>query len=149
MVRLLGVFLFIIFGLLNRFLDALCGLQVKFSKSYCFDINLEDSFFEFEDKFLNMKVISHPFKYLGFLVGVPQKKEAIWEPLVCLNTKRLTTWKNIFVSLGGRVMLLNLILSVIHVFLFLHKMRIHFWQDVWKDKTPFYVSFRLLFLIFK
>lgn len=59
------------------------------------------------EEFLECKVESFPFKYLGLSVGANLNKENMWDTLVSLVTKRLASWRNIFVSLGGTVVLLN------------------------------------------
>lgn len=54
-----------------------------------------------------------PFKYLGLLEGENPKNEKTWDPQVSLVTKRLASRRNEFVSLGGGVVLLNLVLNSI------------------------------------
>lgn len=78
---------------------------------------------DLEVNFLNCKVDSFPFKYIGLTVGAYLKKEGIWYPLVNQVTKSLAYWKNSFVSLCGKVILVNLVINSILVF-FLSFMKI-------------------------
>ncbi|GKV26644.1 hypothetical protein SLEP1_g35909 [Rubroshorea leprosula] len=58
-----------------------------------------------------------PFKYLGIPVGGNHKRVAMWQPMVNSFKKKLTTWKGRFLSLGGRITLINSVLSSLPVFL--------------------------------
>jgi hypothetical protein len=67
-------------------------------------------------KFLNCKRGKFAFIYLGLPVGANPRKEATWDPVVAVLQKRLHSWHNRFVSLGGRVILINSVLAAIPVF---------------------------------
>lgn len=49
-------------------------------------------------------------------VGANLRKEGTCEPLVKVVSMRLASWRNRFVSLRGRVVMLNLIMNFIHFF---------------------------------
>lgn len=66
--------------------------------------------------FLHCRLETLPFKYLGLPVGDILSREVTWDPLVNLLAKRLNSWKRRFVSLGGRVVLLNSVFNAIHIF---------------------------------
>ncbi|KAK2438342.1 E3 ubiquitin-protein ligase UPL1 [Trifolium repens] len=79
--------------------------------------------------FLNCRVGSISFKYLGLSVGANIRRETTWVPLLNSLRKRLEGWANRFVSLGGRITLLNLVLNVIPIFyLFYLKIPIQVWK---------------------
>lgn len=64
-------------------------------------------------------------------MGANPKKGGIWDPLIKLVSRRLVTWRNRFVSLGGRVALLNSVLNFIHVFfLSFMKMLVSMWRKL-------------------
>lgn len=46
-------------------------------------------------------------------MGVNQKKERTSDPLINLFSKKISSWRNRFVSLGGQVVLLNSVLNSI------------------------------------
>ena len=52
-----------------------------------------------------------PLKYLGVLIGVSPKRKEIWEPVILRIQKRLAMWKCKFLSFGGRVTLINSVLT--------------------------------------
>jgi hypothetical protein len=57
-----------------------------------------------------------PFVYLGFPVGANPRLSITWDPVVKTIEKRLASCKNRYVSLGGRVVLINSVLASIPVF---------------------------------
>jgi hypothetical protein len=66
--------------------------------------------------FLNCKRGSIPFSYLGLPVGANPHRSATWDPLIEFLKKRLRSWGNRYVSLGGRIVIINSVLNVIPVF---------------------------------
>ncbi|MCI00244.1 LINE-1 reverse transcriptase like [Trifolium medium] len=81
--------------------------------------------------FLNCKLGKIPFIYLGLPVGANPRKEATWEPVIEVLHNRLNSWKNRFVSLGGRVILINSVLAAIPIFyLSFMKMPIKVWKRI-------------------
>lgn len=57
-----------------------------------------------------------PFKYLGLPVGANRRKVVTWQPVIDALNKRLGAWKNRHLSMGGKVVLLNSVLSVIRIY---------------------------------
>lgn len=92
------------------------GLRVKFSKSSSIRVNSDQTFLDLTYEFLYYKKDSLPFKYLGLPVGSNPRLAAMWEHLVNLLSRMLLSWKHMYVSLGGRVILLNYILNSIPIF---------------------------------
>jgi hypothetical protein len=74
-----------------------------------------------------------PFVYLGLPVGANPRRLTTWEPLLEALRKRLGTWENKYVSLGGRIVLLNSVLNAIPVF-YLSYLKIPI--QVWKKVRP-------------
>jgi hypothetical protein len=66
--------------------------------------------------FLDCGQGSFPFKYLGLPVGGNPGRVNTWEPLVDQFSKKLSSWGNRYLTLGGRIVLLNFILNVIPIF---------------------------------
>jgi len=98
------------------------GLKVNF-KSSLIGVNVGDNFMEMACNFLNSNMGSVPFRYLGLPVGSNSGNSSTWDPLLEKLVKRLNSRGNKFVSLGGRIVLLNSILNVVPIFyLFLFKM---------------------------
>jgi len=67
-------------------------------------------------RFLHCREGVVPFKYLGLSVGANSRKVPTWEPMLDQLKKRLNSWGNKYVSLGGRIALLNSVLNAIPIF---------------------------------
>ncbi|GAU34591.1 hypothetical protein TSUD_15060 [Trifolium subterraneum] len=90
-----------------RWFELISGLKVNFFKSKLYGINEGGAFVNSAASFLNCKVGKLPFIYLGLPVGANPRRVATWNPVLEVLQKRLASWKNKYVSLGGRVVLLN------------------------------------------
>ena len=60
---------------------------------------------------LQCRVGSLPMKYLGMPLGTSFKKTSIWNPILEKMEKKLSGWKRLYLSKGGRLMLLKSTLS--------------------------------------
>jgi hypothetical protein len=89
---------------------------VNFSKSRLIGVNISSNFLEGAAHFLHCKIGSLPFTYLGLPVGANPRRALTWEPVIKTIEKRLFSWRNRYVSLGGRVVLINSVLASIPVF---------------------------------
>jgi len=105
------------------------GLKINLSKSNVFGVNVSSEFLGVAVRFLHCTVGLLPFKYLGLFVGANLRHERTWLPLIDTLSRRLDSWDNVFVSSGGRVTLLNSVLSAISMF-FLSFMKIP--TKVWR-----------------
>jgi hypothetical protein len=79
-------------------------------------INVSSHFMTLACDFLNCKQGTVPFSYLGLPVGANHRRSVTWDPLIAHLRKRLNTWGNRHVSLGGRIVLLNSVLNAIPIF---------------------------------
>jgi hypothetical protein len=92
------------------------GLKVNFGKSCLMGVNVRSDFVELACTFLNCKHGEVPFKYLGLLVGANPRRIATWEPVLAYLKKRLSSWGKKYISLGGRIVLINSVLNAIPIF---------------------------------
>jgi hypothetical protein len=106
-----------------RAFELVSGLKVNFWKSCVMGVNVSNDFIRLASLFLNSKIGSVPFKYLGLPVGANPRRASTWEPMVTALRKRLGAWGNNYVSLGGQIILLNAVLNAIPIF-FLSFMKI-------------------------
>ncbi|KAK2420573.1 hypothetical protein QL285_031284 [Trifolium repens] len=114
------------------------GLKVNFSKSCLIGINVEDDFLNMGTDFLNCKRGVAPFKYLGLPVGANPRKFSTWEPMLKVIRGRLGSWGNKHISLGGRIVMINAVLSAIPVFFLSYmKMPMKVWREVVKIQRTF------------
>ena len=62
---------------------------------------------------LRCRVGSLPMKYLGMSLGTPYKTASIWNPILEKMEKKLSGWKRLYLSKGGRLTFLKSTLSSI------------------------------------
>lgn len=121
-----------------RSFELVSGLKVNFTKSSVMGVNVSSDFLGVAERFLHCRVGSLPFKYLGLPVGADPRKERTWKPLLDSLAKRLGDWQYRYVSLGGRVILLNSVLNSIPIFyLSFMKMPINIWKQMVKLQRQF------------
>jgi hypothetical protein len=114
-----------------KWFELISGLKVNFFKSKLIGINVEECFIDSAASFLKCVVGQLPFIYLGLPVGANPRRLSTWNPVIEVIQKRLASWKNKYVSLCGRVVLLNSVLSAIPVFyLSLFKMPVGVWNKL-------------------
>ncbi|GAU51438.1 hypothetical protein TSUD_413380, partial [Trifolium subterraneum] len=99
-----------------RWFELISGLKVNFFKSRLFGVNVENAFMDQAASFLHCKKGDFPFIYLGLPVGANPRRASTWDPVVKAIERRLMSWKNKYVSLGGRVVLINSVLAAIPIF---------------------------------
>ncbi|GKV31169.1 hypothetical protein SLEP1_g39893 [Rubroshorea leprosula] len=73
-----------------------------------------------------------PFKYLGIPIGGNQRRIAMWQPLVESVKRKLASWKGRHLSMGGRITLINSVLSSLPVFLMSVYVISKGVRDLWK-----------------
>ncbi|GLT87928.1 hypothetical protein SLE2022_059790 [Rubroshorea leprosula] len=102
-------------GILRTF-ELVLGLKINFNKSLIIGIGVEEEWLDKMAWIMCCKKGNLPFKYLGIPIGGSCRKISFWKPLVEVFHKKLTTWKGRFLSLGGRITLINSVLSSLPVF---------------------------------
>jgi len=114
---------------LLRGFEVASGLKVNFFKSCLIGVNGDRDFMDMACDFLNCSEGTLSFKYLGLPVGANSRRCATWQPLLDLLNRRLNNWGNKFISLGGRIVLLNSVLNSIPIY-YLSYMKMP--STVWK-----------------
>jgi hypothetical protein len=92
------------------------GLKVNFWKSCLVGIDVSEDFLVMASDFLNCWVGYTPFKYLGLPVGANPRLSSTWRPMADTIKQRLGSWGNKYISLGGRIVLINSVLNSIPSF---------------------------------
>jgi hypothetical protein len=114
-------------------------LKVNFHKSKLFGINLEDGFLDVAAGFLKCRIGNFPFIYLGLPVGANPRRPSTWKPVIDVVKCRLSSWRNRYVSLGGRVVLIYSVLAAIPIFyLSFLKMPTSVWRSLVLYKETFF-----------
>jgi hypothetical protein len=91
------------------------GLKVNFWKNCLMGVNIPQDFLDMASGFLNCRIGQIPFTYLGLPVGANPRLGYTWRYMVEVLKKRLGSWGNKYVSLGGRIVLINAVLSSIPI----------------------------------
>ncbi|GKU90798.1 hypothetical protein SLEP1_g4749 [Rubroshorea leprosula] len=102
-------------GILRAF-ELFSGLKINFNKSQLVGLGMEDDWLNKMSWVMCCKKGALPIKYLGITVGGSCKRIAFWKPLVEIFERKLATWKGRYLSLGGRITLINSVLSSLPVF---------------------------------
>lgn len=92
------------------------GLKVNFFESCLMGINVAPEFMDMACNFLNCAQGVFPFKYFGLPVGGNPGRAITWDPLLDKFSKKLFSWGNRYLSLGGRIVLCNSVLNAIPIF---------------------------------
>ncbi|XP_058765377.1 uncharacterized protein LOC131638848 [Vicia villosa] len=101
---------------LLRGFELISGLGVNFHKSRLIGINLNHHFVYAAPNFLNCKVQSNSFEFLGFHLGVNHRFVSWWEPLLKKLKDRLGSWRGRILSLVERISLIKYVLSSLAIF---------------------------------
>jgi hypothetical protein len=96
--------------------EEVSGLKVNFHKIMLTGVNISDSWLMEAASVLNCRRGSIPFVYLGLPIGGDSRKLRFWKPVVDCIVARLSSWKNKFLSLGGRLVLLKSVMSSLPVY---------------------------------
>ncbi|KAK2413278.1 hypothetical protein QL285_036006 [Trifolium repens] len=121
-----------------RGFELVSGLKVNFWKSCVMGANVSDDFLGMASDFLNCRVGTIPFKYLGLPVGANSRRMSTWEPMLSVVRRRLGSWGNKYVSLGGRIVLINAVLNAIPIFYLSYmKMPLKVWKELVKIQRAF------------
>jgi hypothetical protein len=109
------------------------GLKVNFSKSCVIGVNISNEFLGMASEFLNCRIGRTPFKYLGLPVGASPRNMNTWEPMLDSIRSRFGSWRNKYVSLGGRIVLINAVLNAVPIFYLSYmKMPLKVWRELVK-----------------
>jgi len=114
------------------------GLKINFAKSCLIGVNVQTDFMDMAYNFLHCSQGSLPFRYLGLLVGANHRKSTTWQPMVDLLDRRLNSWGHKYISFGGRIVLLNLVLNSIPIYyLSFMKMPVVVWKKLVRLQREF------------
>jgi hypothetical protein len=101
-----------------RGFELVSRMKINFVKSKLYRINVNESFLEAASNFLLCKADAIPFEFLGLPVGANPRRLNMWKPIVESMMKRLSSWNDQHLSIGGRVTLINFVLSSLPLYFF-------------------------------
>lgn len=97
-----------------RCFELASGLKVNFSKSKLIGIATGNHVLSSFAMALHCLIEDTPFNYLGLLVGGNPRRMAFCDSIISRVKKRLASWKNKVLSFGGRICLIQSVLSSSH-----------------------------------
>ncbi|XP_039130342.1 uncharacterized protein LOC120266746 [Dioscorea cayenensis subsp. rotundata] len=89
------------------------GLETNFSKTCLYTTNLHQLPQACEANTVNCDVGLLPVTYLGIPISGRRSRKQDWESLVTKVRGRLSSWKSSYLSMGGRLTLVNSVLSAL------------------------------------
>lgn len=93
--------------------EGLTGLETNFAKTCLYTSNLEELPDQSTTLTLQCKVDLLPVSYLGIPIAGRRPRRQDWEGIILKIRRRLASWKMLHLSLGGRLTLMNSVLSTI------------------------------------
>ena len=90
----------------------------NFAKSSCRAFGVSDQWAYGASKYLNCNLMSFPFTYLGIPISVNPRRCQTWEPIITKCERKLARWRQRHLSFGGRVTLINSVLTSILIYFF-------------------------------
>jgi hypothetical protein len=79
-------------------------------------VNVNRSWLLEASNVFNCKVYTLPIVYMGLPVGGNPRRLNFWEPAVDRIKSRLSSWNNIYLYFGGRLVLLKSVLTLLYVY---------------------------------
>lgn len=67
-------------------------------------------------RYLNCRILTFPFVYLGIPIGVNLGRIETWEPIIVKFKKKLASWKHKHLSFAERITLINSVLTSLPLF---------------------------------
>jgi len=101
-----------------RAFELASGLKINFAKSSCGTFGVSDQWTYGASNYLNCRLMSFPFTYLGIPIGANPRRCQTWDPIITKCERKLARWKQRHLSFGGRVTLINLVLTSIPIYFF-------------------------------
>ena len=92
--------------------------SINFAKSCFGTIGKPDHWKKDAAKYMNCNLLSIPFIYLGIPIGANPRRCELWDPIISKCQRKLAKWKQRHISFGGRVTLIQSVLTSIPIFFF-------------------------------
>ena len=99
-----------------RCFQLVSGLKINISKSMRVGIGCPDETMQALAIKLNYRYGKLPFIYLGLPIGAKARSKTLWDPVIEKCKKNLSFWKKRYLSIGGRITLINACLSNLLVY---------------------------------
>jgi hypothetical protein len=97
--------------------EQVSGLKINFHKSELFSFSQAQEFVEQYTDLFGCEEGSFPLKYLGIPIHFKKLSNADWKRIEERFKKRFSSWKGKHISVGGRLTLINLVLSSLPMYM--------------------------------
>ena len=100
-----------------RIFELASGLKINYAKSQFGCLGKFVTWCREAANYLNCGQLDFPFSYLGIPVGSTSKSWNVWQPLISKFESKLAKWKQRCLSMGGRISLINSVLTALPIYL--------------------------------
>ena len=100
-----------------RIFEMVSGLKINYAKSQFGCLGKSEAWCREVALFLNCGQLDFPFSYLGIPVGSSSKSWNVWQPIISKFEVKLAKWKQRCLSVGGRISLINSVLTALPIYL--------------------------------
>ncbi|XP_028246783.1 uncharacterized protein LOC114424118 [Glycine soja] len=101
-----------------RIFELVLGLKINFAKSGLGAFGVSDEWRNVAAGYLNCRLFSFPFTYLGVPIGTNPRYCHMWDPIITKCERKLAKWKQRHLLFGGRVTLIKSVLTSIPIYFF-------------------------------
>lgn len=91
------------------------GLKINFRKSCLYGVGVEEPFLMVASQFLACKTGLLPLKFHALNIGGKLRRVSFWKPIIECIKARLSSWKDMLLSIRGRVTLINSVITNIPI----------------------------------
>uniref|UniRef100_A0A453DWC1 Reverse transcriptase domain-containing protein n=1 Tax=Aegilops tauschii subsp. strangulata TaxID=200361 RepID=A0A453DWC1_AEGTS len=102
--------------LLLYMFEMMSGLKINFQKSEILTVGGDESIIREYAELFNCDIGSFPIKYLGMPVSYTNLRTSDWEFIIVKYLKRFEAWIGNAASMGGRLTLLDSVLTQLSIF---------------------------------
>ena len=97
--------------------EKLSGLKINFHKSELFCFGQANDYYDQYSNIFGCKLGAFPVKYLGIPMHFRKLSNKDWKVIEQRIEKKLSSWKGKHMSVGGRLVLINSVLSSLAMFM--------------------------------
>jgi len=101
-----------------RSFELASGLKINFSKNSFGAIGKFVQWTKEAAEYLNCRILSLPFLYMGIPIGANLRHSEFWDPIIRKCERKLAEWKHRHISFRGRVILINAVLTTLPIYFF-------------------------------
>lgn len=101
-----------------RTFELVSDLKINFAKSCFGAIGMPDQWKHDAAKYINCSLLFIPFIYLDIPIGANPRRCQLWDLIINKCERKLAKWKQRHVSFGGRVTLIQSILTSVPIYFF-------------------------------